>query len=242
MRGAYRSWRCRRAMPRARSSQGGTRRSTVRSPMVWTPVTSSWLEIVDERLSNGDRPRLIPDAGRSRRVRPARDRDAATDGRGDGLADAARSGGGTCSSWPTTPTDGPGTDTPSGAVQARQDQPELLDVGSERADRRVLRRHRDLQRPDRGRDRRIPASCGSCSGVESSVVHYGDISITFLREPAARRRCRARTDLRLGRRDRGEVGLGLQPGQPSRRPCHARPAGAAVDTARRPCIRRRGRW
>ena len=50
-----------------------------------------------------------------------------------------------------------------GTVQARQDQPELLDVGSERADRRVLRRHRDLQRPDRRRDRRTRASCGSCA-------------------------------------------------------------------------------
>jgi Ca-activated chloride channel homolog len=30
-------------------------------PDVWTPVTSSWLDIVRQRLANGDRPQLIPD-------------------------------------------------------------------------------------------------------------------------------------------------------------------------------------
>jgi Ca-activated chloride channel family protein len=30
-------------------------------PVVWTPVTSSWLQIVQRRLADGDRPALIPD-------------------------------------------------------------------------------------------------------------------------------------------------------------------------------------
>ena len=52
-------------------------------------------------------------------------------------------------------------------------------------------------------------------------------------EPAAGRRRRPWPDLRLGRRDRGEVGLGLQPRQPERDPATLGAAAAALDAARR---------
>ncbi len=93
-----------------------------------------------------------PGHGGSRGLRPARDRDATTDGGGDGLADPPDRVAGSVRADAGPRRMGPVRTPGVGSVQARQDQPELLDVGSERADRRVLRRHRDLQRPDRGRD------------------------------------------------------------------------------------------
>ena len=59
-----------------------------------------------------------------------------------------------------------------------------------------------------------PAVVRFVQGVESAVVHYGDISTDLPGEPSPGRRSGPRIDLRLGDRHRGEVGLGLQPGEP----------------------------
>ena len=88
---------------------------------------------------------------------------------------------------------------------------------------------------------RDPAVVRFVRGVESSVVHYGDISITFLENLRRADDSRPRPDLRLGRRDRGEVGLGLQPGEPERRPGDAR-AAPAPTTRSSPSTPTRGRW
>ena len=68
---------------------------------------------------------------------------------------------------------------PEWGRSARQDQPELLDERPQLHDRRVLRGDRQDRRPhDRGSAR--PAAVEFATDIESSVVHYGDITMTFL--------------------------------------------------------------
>ena len=67
-----------------------------------------------------------------------------------------------------------------GSVPTRQDQPELLDERAQLHHRRVLRRHRQVQRADDRGPRPPGRRSSSPDQIESSVVHYGDITMTFL--------------------------------------------------------------
>ena len=67
-----------------------------------------------------------------------------------------------------------------GAFKLGKTNPRLLHLGPERHHRRVLRRHRPLQRPDRAQDVADPKVVAYVRQLESSVVHYGDTTLTFL--------------------------------------------------------------
>ena len=67
-----------------------------------------------------------------------------------------------------------------GPVPARQDQPQLLHQRSQLHDRRVLRGDRQDARPHARRTSIVPSVVEFASDVESAVVHYGDITMTFL--------------------------------------------------------------
>ena len=69
-------------------------------------------------------------------------------------------------------------------------------------------------------------------GVESSVVHYGDITLTFLNNWYRNDRAGHGAHLRVGGGRRGEVGHRLQPRQPRRHPRPRRAAAAAAGAAR----------
>ena len=67
--------------------------------------------------------------------------------------------------------------------------------------------------------------------LESSVVHYGDTTLTFLQNMSREAAAGPGPDLRLGGHGRGEVRPGLQPRQPHREP---RDPGPAATTERPP--------
>ena len=203
-------------------------------PDVWTPAGSSWVGLLQQRTAARDQPDLVP-AGDLPHVaysplviampRP--------------MAEAL--------GWPGTAIGwndvyalaqrpqrlGFGRPPRVGRLQARQDQPELLDLGAERA-----RSASTSPRPGLSSDLTLarvedPKVQDFVRGVESSVVHYGDTTLTFLSNLQRADDRGEGLDVHLGRHDRGEVGLGLQPGQPHRRPGHPRRPRQALDAARR---------
>ncbi len=169
---------------------------------------------------------------------PARDRHAAAHGPGPGLAGRADR------------LEGPGRDREVaegvgqqgppgvGPLQARQDQPVLLDLRAERDDRVLLRGDRRVQRPHvrAGRRPRDPG-VRQAAGVLRRPLRRHDPDLPGEHEPGGRRR--AGPDLRLGGHRRGEVRAGLQPGQPDRGP---RDPGPAATAHRPPGCRVPLRW
>ena len=134
--------------------------------------------------AGGPDPRRQADPARPRRTRASPDaagaRHAAADGPGAGLAEDAASAGRTCSRSASDPH-GLGQQGPPrvGQVQARQDQPDsstsglAATVGTFVA---ATGRSSDLTSADLA-DPKIRAFA---TAVESSVVHYGDTTLTFL--------------------------------------------------------------
>ena len=118
----------------------------------------------------------------------------------------------------TSPT-GLGGLRPSGVgrVQARQDQPELLDERALGPDRPELRRHRQDPATSRTEDLAKADVEQYNRSVESAVVHYGDTTLTFLQQLVPRRPGGHRAHLRVGGGRRREVGDRLQHRQPRRR-------------------------
>ena len=103
------------------------------------------------------------------------------DGRGARLAGQADRLRATSSRSPRTRRAGAPTGHPEwGAVQARQDQPELLDQRPVGHHRPVLRGRRQDPRPDPRGPRPARGRRRSTRTIESSVVHYGDTTLTFL--------------------------------------------------------------
>ena len=171
-------------------------------PVVWSPASNSWRSILNQRLADAGRdprwrrqgtpvmvsPLVIampkPMAKRARLARHA-----------DRLLRHPRA---------RDRPDGLGREGPCrvGRVQARQDEPQLLDQRPVVADRRVLRvrpaRRRDLTPEDLDRRRRRAVQAHD---VESAVVHYGDTTLTFLNNCTAadQRGTRARPTCRRSR-------------------------------------------
>ena len=115
-----------------------------------------------------------------------------------------------------------------GPVPPRQDEPQLLDERAQLHDRRVLR-GRPARRPGLTvEDLARPAAVEFATQIESAVVHYGDITMTFLNNWFAADARGTSLDLHQRRRRRGEERHRLQPRQPRRRAVAGR--GAAHPT------------
>ena len=157
---------------------------------------------------------------------PAGHRDAAAHGPGPGLAGRADRLEGPRRDREVA--EGLGEQGPSrvGPLQARQDQPVLLDLRAERDDRVLLRGDRRLQRPHVRAGRR-PGDPGvrQAAGVLRRPLRRHDVDLPGEHEPGGGRG--AGPDLRLGGHGRGEVRPGLQPRQPDREPRDPGPAAAA---------------
>ena len=148
-------------------------------PVVWSPASSAWGAILDQRLADKGQPAMA-NQGTPFMNTPLVIAMPKPMAEALGLAgQAARL---VRHPEPRHEHAGLGRLRPSrvGIVQARQDQPELLDQRSVGADRAELRRDRQDPRPhDRG-SRQARASSQYNRSVESSVVHYGDTTLTFL--------------------------------------------------------------
>ncbi len=149
-------------------------------PDVWSPAASSWVVLLRQRTAAADRPDLVPDEYENVAWSPlvmampqpmaevARLAQGAD--RLEDLFDLAQDPAG----W------GAYGHPEWGAFKLGQDEPELLDLWPPRP-----RRDRTSPRPgsraiSRSLASRSPKVQDFVRGVESSVVHYGDISLTFL--------------------------------------------------------------
>ena len=169
---------------------------------------------------------------------PARHRDAAAHGPGPGLAGRADRLEGPRRDREVA--EGVGQQGPPGVgpLQARQDQPVLLDLRAQRDDRVLLRGDRRVQRPHvRAGGRPRDPGVRQAAGVLRRPLRRHDPDLPGEHEPGGRRR--PGPDLRLGGHRRGEVRAGLQPGQPHREPRDPWPAATAH---RSPCCRVPLRW
>ncbi len=149
-------------------------------PDVWTPAASSWAVLLARTSRPQDKEDLVPAELPSIAQTP--------------LVIAMPRPMAEALGWPTTPIGwsdlfalakdpkGWGSQGPPGVgpLQARQDQPALLDLGAQRHRRDLLRRDRPLVGP-LGQGRRRPHDAAPSSSRSSpSVVHYGDTTLTFL--------------------------------------------------------------
>ena len=163
----------RRCAP-ARATAGRIRPTTGRSPSSGRR-RRGWAGVVNEQVGTGHRP-----AGHAVHAHPARHRDAEADGRGARLsrqADRLRR-----HRRARQRPRGLGRLRPPGvgSVPARQDQPQLLDERAQLHDRPELRRYRQDHRPHARGPRSDPYVIEFVASVEPTVVHYGDITMTFL--------------------------------------------------------------
>ena len=148
-------------------------------PVVWSPAASAWGEVVNQRRADQGKNAIAP-AGKPFMLTPLVIAMPAADGGGARVsrhADRLRRH--------PAPRQRPGglgrLRTPRvGPVPARQDQPQLLDQRAERHDRPVLRGRRARRAGSRSRTSTGPTSTSSPASIESSVVHYGDTTLTFL--------------------------------------------------------------
>ena len=133
------------------SPTAGTRSAEGPRPVIWSPASSAWGAVLNQRLADDGR------AGHGARGRAvhadaAGDRHARADGRRPRATPRRRSAGPTSSGWRRA-TGGLGRVRPSrvGPVPPRQDQPELLDQRAVRPHRPGLRGDRQDRRASRPR-------------------------------------------------------------------------------------------
>ena len=145
-------------------SRGWDERVDGPRPDVWSPAASSWVVLLRQRTASADRPNLVPDEYENIAWSPL------VVAMPKPMAEAlgwpkAQIGWETLFDLAQDPAGWGAYGHPGmGRVQAREDQPELLDLGVACARRIVLRGDRALERPLDRRGSRSPRCRTSCAG------------------------------------------------------------------------------
>ena len=151
------------------------------SPDVWTPAASTWVSLLQSDLTAKDRPNIVPAAAVGiGDVHAVGAGDAGADGEGVGLAGYPDRLGGCAGAGDRSAGLGVEGASGVGEVHPRQDEPDGVDVGAwPRPSAPWWRRpgtssdltQAALQKPEVQQ---------YLKDVESSVVHYGDTTLTYL--------------------------------------------------------------
>ena len=149
-------------------------------PVIWSPASTGWGAIVDQRLTEqGEDP--IAGEGTPFMLTPAGHRHAPADGRGARLAGRADRAGPTSSSWPRASRAGPSYGHPEwGPFRLGKTNPNFSTSGLTALIAQSYAATGKTDGPDRRGPRTTRRPSSSPRGVESAVVHYGDTTLTFL--------------------------------------------------------------
>ena len=149
-------------------------------PVIWSPASSAWGGVLDQRLQEQGKPAMAPTGRQAVHGHAARDRDAEADGRGARLARHADRVRRHREARPGPERLGQPRPSRVGPVPAGEDEPELLDERALRADRADLRGDWARRAACPARTWPTRPSCSSAARSNPPVVHYGDTTLTFL--------------------------------------------------------------
>ena len=185
-------------------------------PVIWTPSSSLWGGVVNQRRAGNGEPAIVPATGQSFMNTPLVIAMPKPMAAGAWAGPTRRSATPTSSSWRRTRTAGRARAIPSGARSGSArptstSRPAALAATTAQY-YAATGKVRDLTLEDLDR----PDVQAFSRSVESTVVHYGDTTLTFLNNWFRNDAARHVAHLRVGGRRRGEVGHRLQPRQPRR--------------------------
>ena len=193
-------------------------------PTVWSPASSSWAPLVQQLLADEDNPMSIPDE-REPSPRPRSCWRCPGPWPRRWVGPTSRSAGRDLAALAKSP-DGWGAEGHPewGRFKLGKTNPYFSTSGLNATIASLLRGHGPVERPERPRRQGAEDPKAFVKRIESSVVHYGDTTLTFLANMAREaEKGQGLTYVSAVTVEEKSV-LRLQPGQPHRRPGHRRPA------------------